>query len=94
MSKRFSAALFVRYGIDCVTSISNRVFQDIVYQPVTTPCSHNVCFPCLERSFSAGVFNCPSCRAELGKDYLTTKPKNEPLKKVLNAIFPGYEVGC
>jgi len=69
------------------------ICQDIVYQPVTTPCSHNVCFPCLERSFSAGVFNCPSCRAELGKDYLTTKPKNEPLKKVLNAIFPGYEVG-
>lgn len=67
--------------------------QDIVFKPVTTPCSHNICLPCLERSFSAGVFNCPSCRADLGKDYLTTKPLNNNLKKVLNAIFPGYEVG-
>jgi len=69
------------------------ICQDIVFKPVTTPCSHNVCFSCLERSFSAGVFNCPSCRAELGKDYLTTKPYNEELKKLLNAIFPGYEAG-
>jgi len=69
------------------------ICQDIVFKPVTTPCSHNVCLPCLERSFSAGVFNCSSCRAELGKDYLTTKPLNNNLKNVLNAIFPGYENG-
>jgi len=69
------------------------ICQDIVFQPVTTPCSHNVCLSCLERSFSAGVHNCSSCRADLGKDYLTTKPGNNKLKKVLNVIFPGYEVG-
>eukprot|EP00092_Neocalanus_flemingeri_P020389 GFUD01022087.1.p1 GENE.GFUD01022087.1~~GFUD01022087.1.p1 ORF type:complete len:755 (-),score=252.74 GFUD01022087.1:131-2395(-) len=69
------------------------ICQDIVFKPVTTPCSHNVCLPCLERSFSAGVFNCSSCRADLGKDYLKTKPLNSNLKTVLNAIFPGYEVG-
>lgn len=64
-----------------------------MFQPVTTPCSHNVCMSCLERSFIAGVYNCSSCRADLGKDYLTTKPGNDKLKKVLNVIFPGYEVG-
>eukprot|EP00090_Calanus_glacialis_P008127 TRINITY_DN16464_c0_g1_i4.p1 TRINITY_DN16464_c0_g1~~TRINITY_DN16464_c0_g1_i4.p1 ORF type:complete len:757 (-),score=288.61 TRINITY_DN16464_c0_g1_i4:194-2464(-) len=69
------------------------ICQDIVFKPVTTPCSHNVCLPCLERSFSADVFNCSSCRADLGKDYLTTKPLNNNLKKALNTIFPGYEVG-
>jgi len=69
------------------------ICQDIVFKPVTTPCSHNICLECLERSFGAGVFNCPSCRADLGKDYLTTKPLNNNLKKVLNAILPGYEVG-
>jgi len=69
------------------------ICQDIVFKPVTTPCSHNVCLSCLERSFSAGVFNCSSCRADLGKDYLTTKPMNSNLKKALNVIFPGYEVG-
>ena len=69
------------------------ICQDIVYQPVTIPCSHNVCLPCLEGSFFAGVFNCSSCGADLGKNYLTTNPRNVPLKKVLNAIFTGYEVG-
>jgi len=69
------------------------ICQDIVFKPVTTPCSHNICLECVERSFGAGAYNCPSCRAELGKDYLTTKPQNNNLKKVLNAIFPGYEVG-
>merc|ERR1712050_644253 len=27
------------------------ICQDIVFKPVTTPCSHNICLECLERSF-------------------------------------------
>lgn len=67
------------------------ICQDVVFQPVTTPCFHNICKPCLDRSFKAEVFSCPSCRAELGKDY--EKPINKELKEVLNIIFPGYEAG-
>jgi len=69
------------------------VCQDIVFKPVTTPCSHNFCLGCLERSFGAGQLACPSCRADLGENYLKTKPANNNLKKVLQAIFPGYEAG-
>jgi len=67
------------------------ICQDIVYKPVTTPCSHNVCLECIDRSFMAEVYNCASCRADLGKDY--KKVVNEQLKDALNAFFPGYEAG-
>jgi len=67
------------------------ICQDIVFQPVTTPCLHNVCKPCLDRSFKAEVYSCSSCRGDLGKDY--TKPINTHLKGALNKIFPGYEAG-
>ena len=58
---------------------------------MTTPCGHNVCQPCLGHSFKAGVFSCPSCRAEMDKDY--EKPINQDLKAALNTLFPGYEIG-
>merc|ERR1719167_1039522 len=68
------------------------ICQDIVFKPVTTPCKHNFCLSCLERSFaSTGKFECSSCRADVGKDY--EKPVNTKLKAVLNVMFPGYEVG-
>jgi len=67
------------------------ICQDVVFQPVTTPCLHNVCKPCLERSFKAEVYTCSSCRGDLGKDY--EKPINKELKDALNMIFPGYETG-
>jgi len=67
------------------------ICQDVVFQPVTTPCLHNVCKPCLDRSFKAEVFTCSSCRADLGKDY--EKPINSNLREALKVIFPGYEAG-
>jgi len=71
------------------------ICMDVVFKPVTTPCRHNACLGCLERSFAAETFNCPSCRAELGKEFLKDKKKivNNDLKKILNEIFPGYEAG-
>ena len=30
-------------------------FQDIVFKPATTPCGHNFCLECLERSFCSGL---------------------------------------
>lgn len=36
--------------------------QDIVFMPVTTACSHNICLPCLKRSFDAETFSCSACR--------------------------------
>ena len=63
--------------------------QDLANQPVTTPCQHNMCKDCLQRSFRAEVYTCPVCRNILGKEY--DMVVNENLQKVLSIFFPGYE---
>lgn len=65
--------------------------QEVVFDPVTTDCHHNICKACLKRSFSAQVHNCPSCRHELGKDFELAV--NDKLAGTLLHLFPGYEVG-
>lgn len=65
--------------------------QEVVYKPVTTPCKHNVCKSCLQRSFKAEVYSCSYCRHELGKGY--SMSVNTCLSKILSELFPGYESG-
>uniref|UniRef100_A0A8C5AV47 E3 ubiquitin-protein ligase UHRF n=1 Tax=Gadus morhua TaxID=8049 RepID=A0A8C5AV47_GADMO len=65
--------------------------QEVVYQPVTTDCQHNVCKECLQRSFRADVYTCPACRHDLGKNYAMNV--NNPLQVILNQFFPGYSSG-
>uniref|UniRef100_A0A8C3KZI8 E3 ubiquitin-protein ligase UHRF n=1 Tax=Chrysolophus pictus TaxID=9089 RepID=A0A8C3KZI8_CHRPC len=65
--------------------------QELVYQPVTTECLHNVCKSCLQRSFRAEVFTCPACRYDLGKGY--TMVHNKILQTLLDQFFPGYSKG-
>ena len=67
------------------------ICTDLVHEPVTTPCSHNMCLKCLNRSFKAEVFTCPNCRYDLGKTYSIKVNKN--LQNVLLDIFPGYDCG-
>ncbi|CAK9833449.1 E3 ubiquitin-protein ligase UHRF1 [Anthophora retusa] len=64
---------------------------ELVYKPVTTPCTHNICFNCLKRSFSSGVHCCPSCRHLLHKNY--NMEVNESLSSALLLLYPGYEGG-
>ncbi|XP_073491296.1 E3 ubiquitin-protein ligase UHRF2 [Aquarana catesbeiana] len=65
--------------------------QELVYQPVTTACLHNVCKSCLQRSFRAEVYSCPACRFDLGKTY--TMVPNKVLQTLLDQFFPGYSKG-
>nr|XP_018914523.1 PREDICTED: E3 ubiquitin-protein ligase UHRF1-like [Bemisia tabaci] len=65
--------------------------QELVHEPVTTPCSHNICHGCLKRSFNASVYTCPHCRADLGNKYELKVNKN--LSTVLLSLFPGYQTG-
>ncbi|CAL8393448.1 unnamed protein product [Boreogadus saida] len=65
--------------------------QEVVYQPVTTDCQHNVCKECLQRSFRADVYTCPACRHDLGKSYAMNV--NNPLQVILSQFFPGYSSG-
>uniref|UniRef100_A0A673ADJ2 E3 ubiquitin-protein ligase UHRF n=1 Tax=Sphaeramia orbicularis TaxID=375764 RepID=A0A673ADJ2_9TELE len=65
--------------------------QEVVFQPITTECQHNVCRECLQRSFKAEVYTCPACRHDLGKNYSMTV--NKSLQDILNQFFPGYSNG-
>ncbi|XP_071196582.1 E3 ubiquitin-protein ligase UHRF2-like isoform X1 [Salvelinus alpinus] len=65
--------------------------QELVYQPITTVCTHNVCKTCLQRSFRAEVYTCPACRHDLGKDYVMVL--NKTLQLLLDQFFPGYSKG-
>uniref|UniRef100_A0A4W3HNW3 RING-type E3 ubiquitin transferase n=1 Tax=Callorhinchus milii TaxID=7868 RepID=A0A4W3HNW3_CALMI len=65
--------------------------QELVFQPITTECQHNVCRSCLQRSFRAQVYTCPACRHELGKDY--NMVPNKVLQSILDQFFPGYSKG-
>ncbi|XP_020919601.1 E3 ubiquitin-protein ligase UHRF2 isoform X2 [Sus scrofa] len=65
--------------------------QELVYQPVTTDCLHNVCKDCLQRSFKAQVFSCPACRHDLGQNYIMIP--NKILQTLLDLFFPGYSKG-
>uniref|UniRef100_A0A8C2F6F0 E3 ubiquitin-protein ligase UHRF n=1 Tax=Cyprinus carpio TaxID=7962 RepID=A0A8C2F6F0_CYPCA len=65
--------------------------QEVVYQPITTECQHNVCRECLQRSFKAEVYTCPACRHDLGKNYQMTV--NKSLQAILTQLFPGYSSG-
>ncbi|XP_018413106.1 PREDICTED: E3 ubiquitin-protein ligase UHRF1-like isoform X2 [Nanorana parkeri] len=65
--------------------------QEVVYEPVTTECLHNICKTCLDRSFKASVYCCPACRHDLGKNY--NIQVNKPLQALLLQLFPGYERG-
>uniref|UniRef100_A0A8C8K6S6 E3 ubiquitin-protein ligase UHRF n=1 Tax=Oncorhynchus tshawytscha TaxID=74940 RepID=A0A8C8K6S6_ONCTS len=65
--------------------------QEVVFQPITTECQHNVCRECLQRSFKAEVYSCPACRHDLGKN--NPMSVNKPLQAILNQFFPGYSSG-
>ncbi|KZC11835.1 E3 ubiquitin-protein ligase UHRF1 [Dufourea novaeangliae] len=64
---------------------------ELVFDPVTTPCTHNICRNCLQRSFSSGVLYCPSCRHVLDKNY--KMEVNQSLSSALLLLYPGYEGG-
>jgi len=56
-------------------------------QQVTTECGHNMCGDCLKMSFKNEVYTCPTCRADLGKDF-DTDNVNRDLEAVMNKLFP------
>ncbi|XP_075067919.1 E3 ubiquitin-protein ligase UHRF1-like [Mixophyes fleayi] len=65
--------------------------QEVVYEPITTECLHNICKNCLDRSFKASVHSCPACRYDLGVNY--NMCVNKPLQAILIQLLPGYERG-
>ncbi|XP_041430931.1 E3 ubiquitin-protein ligase UHRF1 isoform X2 [Xenopus laevis] len=87
--------LFLKEGPKFVNKVEETFLciccQEVVYEPVTTECHHNICKGCLDRSFKALVHSCPACRHDLGKNYPLNV--NKPLQAILSQLFPGYESG-
>ncbi|KAL4184494.1 hypothetical protein AMTRI_Chr10g1290 [Amborella trichopoda] len=58
----------------------------LLYEPVTTPCGHSFCRPCLFRSMDHGN-KCPMCRTVLFISY-RTYPVSVTLNNIIQKNFP------
>uniref|UniRef100_H0XYV4 E3 ubiquitin-protein ligase UHRF n=1 Tax=Otolemur garnettii TaxID=30611 RepID=H0XYV4_OTOGA len=65
--------------------------QELVFWPVRV-CQNDVCTDCLDRSFWAQVFSCPTCCYDLACSYALQV--NQPLQTILNQLFSCYGNGC
>ncbi|KAJ2815058.1 hypothetical protein IWW50_006940, partial [Coemansia erecta] len=69
------------------------ICQELVQQPVTMPCGHNICCPCLCRSMDNYGVICPMCRHDISgmgsKAEVKTKV-NQNLVTILRALIPSY----
>ncbi|KAJ2723393.1 hypothetical protein GGI07_002668 [Coemansia sp. Benny D115] len=69
------------------------ICQDLVQQPCTTPCAHNICSACLVLSLKKYGDICPICRhsvAGMGSIEELRCRSNEALVNVLQALIPTY----
>nr|CAG8551628.1 4503_t:CDS:2 [Entrophospora candida] len=64
------------------------VCHELVQDPVTTPCTHNVCKECITQSVNHYGRKCPECRTEFKEDLKFTK--NQNLVDTLKSIIPTY----
>lgn len=60
------------------------VCRGILIEPVTLPCTHNLCLRCLKGTFEHNSLSCPLCRVRVGS-WLRTATKSETL--VNNALW-------
>ncbi|XP_003706932.1 uncharacterized protein LOC100878201 isoform X2 [Megachile rotundata] len=54
------------------------VCRSILIEPVTLPCTHNLCLKCLKGTFEHNSLSCPLCRIRVGS-WLRTATKTETL---------------
>ncbi|KAK2579671.1 hypothetical protein KPH14_011594 [Odynerus spinipes] len=68
------------------------VCRGILIEPVTLPCTHNLCLRCLKGTFEHNSLSCPLCRVRVGS-WLRTATKSETLVnnglwELIRAKFP------
>ncbi|XP_043288714.1 E3 ubiquitin-protein ligase RNF169-like [Venturia canescens] len=54
------------------------ICRGILIEPVTLPCTHNLCLRCLKGTFEHNSLSCPLCRVRVGS-WLRTATKSETL---------------
>ncbi|CAG8469649.1 1489_t:CDS:1 [Diversispora eburnea] len=95
--KKNARAWKIVMGKDCdtlaefISSIEEEfkcpVCIELVQNPVTTPCSHNYCFGCLELSAQNFGKKCVQCREEFGSKIFGI---NDDLVAALQEVIPTY----
>ena len=65
------------------------VCYELIEQPVTLPCSHELCLKCFQDSVSTANFNCPLCRRRISTwaRRQTNTPINEMRRKELDEVY-------
>ncbi|KAJ2796302.1 hypothetical protein H4R20_005577 [Coemansia guatemalensis] len=69
------------------------ICQELVQKPVTTPCGHNICNPCLCKSMDQYGVICPICRSDIASMGSIADLKlqmNQNLVTILKALIPSY----
>ncbi|KAJ2140515.1 hypothetical protein IW136_002567 [Coemansia sp. RSA 678] len=77
--------------------LSCPICQELVQQPVTLPCSHNVCCSCLCSSMNAYGNICPMCChdfSSMGSKADVKGKVNQNLVTIMHALFPSYGSEC
>ena len=62
----------------------------LLYDPVTTPCGHTFCRPCLLRTsdYAAQHLVCPICRSPVSVPTERNTPTNILIDRLIHALFP------
>lgn len=77
-SKLFDTSL-TRSSVDIsLRDLICPVCRSILIEPVTLPCTHNLCLKCLKGTFEHNSLSCPLCRIRVGS-WLRTATKTETL---------------
>ncbi|KAJ2715596.1 hypothetical protein H4R19_001118 [Coemansia spiralis] len=77
----------------CEDHLCCPICQELVQRPVTTPCGHNICNPCLCKSMEMFGIHCPVCRTDIsgmGRIADVRQLVNQNLATVLMALIPSY----
>ncbi len=62
------------------------ICMDVISDPVSTACGHNLCYGCLRRLVRSDAPDCPACRTKLKEQ---DNKRNTELRDALRAILPG-----
>ncbi|KAJ2061716.1 hypothetical protein GGI17_002891 [Coemansia sp. S146] len=80
----------------CENALVCPICQELVQQPVTTSCGHNICSPCLCKAMKQYGAICPICRsdiADMGSVENVRSTMNQDLVTILKALIPSYGKG-
>ncbi|EEB07747.1 ubiquitin-protein ligase E3 [Schizosaccharomyces japonicus yFS275] len=75
---------------DAITAeLDCQICYAMLYEPITTPCGHSFCDPCLMQALSQSA-RCPACRAVLPSPAVLEHAHNRPLCAFIRETYPEH----